>query len=87
MLEKYPALFGERTDGEGDDDRASHRGDGSFADDYGWLWAAKEVADFMNIKLSDVWDVNMLEVFNYRMYLKAKANFDRRQLKQHSTGL
>lgn len=82
VFEKYPTLFSGGIEDEGDGEPERYRNSSGFNENYGWLCTAKQIADFLNIKLDDVWEISMLESFNYRLYLNAKAQFDEEQIKK-----
>ena len=81
VLEGFPRLFNERISAEGGEEGRSDRDGGGFIGSYGWLYSAKELSDFMNISLTDVWEINIYEALNYTQYLNDKAMYDRLKLK------
>ena len=83
VFEKYPTLFNNGTDEQGDDEPNRYRNDNGFVSSFGWLCTAKQIADFLNVKLDDVWEIKMVEGFNYQLYLNAKAHYDKEQIKNY----
>jgi len=79
MLEKikvfnleYKGLLG--IDEDVDDDLKPEAS--KFNERYGWIYSAKSVADFENIKLDDAFDLTVRHAFNDLAYLKELNNYE-----------
>lgn len=44
---------------------------------FGWQYTAKQIADWHNITVTEVYDMPTLEAVNTMSYLKGKASFDK----------
>jgi len=53
-----------------------------FNKKYGWHYAAEQIAIYERIKLDDVYNLNIRNVFNDLAYLKAKSKYEIEQLKK-----
>lgn len=53
-----------------------------FNKKYGWMYAAEQVAAYEKIKLNEVYDMNIRNVFNDLAYLKAKSKYEIEQYKK-----
>ena len=76
LIKSYSGLFGlgERNEEE----EKPH----PFIEKYGWLFSAKQVADYEGIPLDKVYDLPVIQALNDLSYLKAKQNFDKWLSKQ-----
>lgn len=68
--ENFKELFGGRDDEEGDGPGEDSGGNESFDDRFGWIYNAKQVADFENITLDDCYKKDVVSFLNYLVYLK-----------------
>jgi len=76
LIKSYRGLFGEPSGNEEED--KPH----VFIEQYGWLYSAKQVADYEGIPLDKVYDLPVIQALNDLSYLKAKQNFDKWLSKQ-----
>ena len=72
--EGFTELFGGGTDNEESAEEESSRGGGGFDDRFGWIYNAKQVADFENITLDECFDKDVTSFLNYLIYLKNYNN-------------
>lgn len=49
-----------------------------FTGTYGWIYSAEQVADYERIKLSETFDLPVVQFLNGLSYLKAKRNHERK---------
>lgn len=75
LIKSYKGLFGEPQD---EDAEKPH----PFIEQYGWLFSAKQVADYEGIPLDKAYDLPVIQALNDLSYLKAKQNFDKWLSKQ-----
>jgi hypothetical protein len=59
----------------------------SFASNWGWVFNAKQVSEFENIPLDQVYDLSVIQFLNDLSYLKSKKQLDEHQYKQSTSGL
>ena len=75
----FSGLFGRKfTD---DEHRESQQTNG-FAENYGWIFNAEKVAEHQRIKLNEVWELSYVEFLNSLVYIKAKNEFEREEIKK-----
>ena len=74
LIKSYKGLFGVGEEG----DEKPH----PFIEQYGWLFSAKQVADYEGIPLDKVYDLPIIQALNDLSYLKAKQAFDKWLSKQ-----
>ena len=77
LIKSYSGLFGLNDKNE-DEAEKPH----PFIERYGWLFSAKQVADYEGIPLDKVYDLPVIQALNDLSYLKAKQNFDKWLSKQ-----
>ena len=53
-----------------------------FMKKFGWIYSAKEVADFHGIKINDAYEMNIIEALNTLSYLKSKTKYEQWQNNQ-----
>ena len=68
--EEFGELFTKAVDTEGDESEGSERGDDGFNERFGWLYNAKQVADFEGISLWEFWDKDVMSFLNHLVYLR-----------------
>ena len=74
-------LFGQGTD-EGDDESPRQGSDAeSFDGRFGWLYNAKQVADFEGISLDECFEKDVTSFLNYLIYLKAYSSHQEKLMK------
>ena len=49
-----------------------------FVETYGWIYSAKQVADFENIPLDKAYDMPIIQALNTLSLLKSKADYEKR---------
>lgn len=76
LIKSYSGLFGLLDQQE--ETEKPH----AFIEKYGWLFSAKQVADYEGIPLDKVYDLPVIQALNDLSYLKAKQNFDKWLSKQ-----
>lgn len=76
LIQSYSGLFGLGEKNE--EEEKPH----PFIEKYGWLFSAKQVADYEGIPLDKVYDLPVIQALNDLSYLKAKQNFDKWLSKQ-----
>jgi hypothetical protein len=76
LIKSYSGLFGLGEQNE--EEEKPH----PFIEKYGWLFSAKQVADYEGIPLDKVYDLPVIQALNDLSYLKAKQNFDKWLSKQ-----
>lgn len=74
---KFTALFSERDEEQWDDGEGSNGGVDKFTEHFGWIYNAKMVSEFENIKLSEVWELPVIQFLNDLSYLKIKQQKDK----------
>jgi len=75
LIKSYSGLFGTAEENEGEKPHP-------FIERYGWLYSAKQVADYEGIPLDKAYDLPVIQALNDLSYLKAKQNFDKWLSKQ-----
>lgn len=70
LVKSYGGLFG--TEDEGEQEKPH-----IFIEQYGWLYSAKQVADYEGIPLDKAYDLPVIQALNDLSYLKAKQVFDK----------
>lgn len=75
----YPTLFGEADAEEGEAEVADFT-DG-FNENYGWLYNTKRVADLKGIPLDAAFEIQLIEFFNWLVYIKEKDQHDQKMSK------
>ena len=81
--EQFAALFDKRDENEGSNGDGSDGGVDAFTKYFGWLYNAKMVADFENIKVSEVWDLGVIQFLNDLTYIKLKQQKDIADANKH----
>lgn len=79
LIESYSGLFEIEEDIE---DKPKRRSQHIFPERYGWMFSAKEVADYEGVKLNDAYEINIIQALNTMSYLKSKASYEKWQSKQ-----
>jgi len=82
FLGQFPDLFTGPVTENGDEpteDTGSTESAGGFFQNYGWLYAAREVATFENISLEQVWGLPVLQYLNGLQYIKSKSAWEKEQ--------
>jgi hypothetical protein len=79
IVGEFETLFSSGVDEGGDEGGRSIGGGGGFAENYGWYFNAKQVADFENVTVSAAFELNVIQYLNILSYLKAKAEHDAEQ--------
>ena len=77
LIRSYSGLFG-LGEVQDEEEEKPH----PFVEKYGWLFSAKQVADYEGIPLDKVYDLPVIQALNDLSYLKAKQNFDKWLSKQ-----
>lgn len=75
LIASYSGLFGQAGEEIGEKPHP-------FIDRYGWLFSAKQVADYEGIPLDKAYDLPVIQALNDLSYLKAKQDFDKWLSKQ-----
>ena len=82
--EQYKGLFG-RGDAEIDEEpKGSATIEDQFQDDFGWIYNAREVAEFERIGLDMVYDLPVIQFLNDLSYLKQKRLVDEYQHRERT---
>lgn len=71
LIKSYRGLFGEPIQEE--ETEKPH----PFIEQYGWLYSAKQVADYEGIPLDKAYELPVIQALNDLSYLKAKQQFDK----------
>jgi hypothetical protein len=79
FYKRYPTLFGE-ADAEDGEREAPDFTDG-FNENYGWLYNTKRVADLKGIPLDAAFNIQLIEFFNWLVYIKEKDQHDAKMSK------
>jgi hypothetical protein len=80
-------LFDQRDEFEEGEQKKSTTIEENFASNWGWIYNAKEVANFEAIPLDKVYDLPVIQFLNDLSYLKNKKQLDEHQYKQSTSGL
>lgn len=72
LSDEYSGLFGIE-DMEQDEFKPLTNG---FNEQYGWIYSAKQVAEFEGIKLDEAYDLPIIQAFNDLSYLKAHQEYE-----------
>jgi hypothetical protein len=75
LIKSYSGLFGTNEETQSE---KPHQ----FIDRYGWLYSAKQIADYEAIPLDKVYDLPVIQALNDLSYLKAKQAYDKWLSKQ-----
>lgn len=67
---RYPALFGEVVESEGEGD--SRDGEHPFTKQYGWIYQVKLISEYEGIPLAHAYELPVIQFLNGLAYLKAK---------------
>jgi hypothetical protein len=78
-------LFDQRDEFEEGEQKTSTTIEENFASNWGWIYNAKEVADFESIPLDKVYDLPVIQFLNDLSYLKSKKQLDEYQYKQSTS--
>jgi hypothetical protein len=76
---RFPGLY-PRTPPTEDDESGSEKPPRGFMQQFGWIYSAKQVAEFEGIPVSEAWDLPTIRAINTLNYLKAKADHERQLL-------
>lgn len=68
--EQFGELFSKRVIEEGDDETPGDYSDSGFIERFGWIYNAKQVADFEGISLDESYEKDVISFFNNLIYLK-----------------
>ena len=82
MDRSFTGLYGEENDGIRDDTGGSERGGSKFMQYFGWQYSTKLIAEYENCTVTQAYELSTIECLNILSYLKAKADFDKEQLKK-----
>jgi hypothetical protein len=80
-------LFDQRDEFEEGEQKKNATIEENFASNWGWIYNAKEVADFEAISLDKVYDLSVIQFLNDLSYLKSKKQLDEHQYKQSTSRL
>ena len=80
-------MFDQRDEFEEGEQKKSATIEENFANNWGWIYNAKEVAEFEGIPLDKVYDLPVIQFLNDLSYLKSKKQLDEYQYKQSASGL
>lgn len=80
-------MFDQRDEFEEGEQKKSATIEENFASNWGWIYNAKEVADFESISLDKVYDLPVIQFLNDLSYLKSKKQLDEYQYKQSTSRL
>ena len=67
--EGFAELFNTKVDSEGGEADDSLPDDNDFNTRFGWIYNAKQVADFENISLWEFWEKDVMSFLNHLLYL------------------
>ena len=67
---------------ENDDTRQSSGGSNSFAENYGWIYSAEQVAEFERISLDAAYDLYILQFLSDLVYIKEKQKNERKMMEE-----
>ena len=75
LNEKFPSLFENDADEQGDEQRTGRGAAERFAASFGWNSCSEQVAEYERIKLDDVWALPVIQFLNDLVYLKEKKKY------------
>ena len=52
-----------------------------FIERYGWMFSAKQLAEYEGITLEEVYNIPIIQAFNGLSYLKSKAGYEKMKSK------
>lgn len=81
FYKKFPTLFGEADESEGQDEGGNPDFSDGFNENFGWIYNVKNVAEFEGITLEAAYNLNIMQFFNDLVYLKEKSKHDERLIK------
>jgi hypothetical protein len=74
LLQSYKGLF--ESDEVVEDDGKMEKPH-PFIEQYGWIYSAREVAQYEGIKLDDAYDLPIIQAFNALAYLKSEQSYQK----------
>lgn len=74
---KYPLLFDERHDDEGDDNMGIEQ---IFSKYYGWIYSTTQVAEHERITLDQAFELPIMQYLNDLAYLKMRGKVEKKQI-------
>ena len=80
----YPGLFDKGNDEQGGDEEPGNETADQFNKRYGWIYSTEQVARLEDIPLDLAYELPVVQVLNDLSYLKAKAEHEKRLLKEWS---
>lgn len=74
----YSRIFDKRDKEEAEDQEPGDAvGRDRFTEHYGWIYNAEQVADYERIKLSEAFNLPVVQFLNGLTYIKAKNNYQK----------
>ena len=74
LLQSYKGLF---ESDEIPEDEAKMEKPHPFIEQYGWIYSAREVAQYEGIKLDDAYNLSIIQAFNALAYLKSEQSYQK----------
>lgn len=82
LIRSYQGLFEHEEDTDEDVNKREKEKTHPFIEHYGWLYSAKQLAEYEGLPLDRAYDIPIIQAFNGLSYLKAKQSFDKMKMKQ-----